>query len=79
MTVKNIKDDANAKFQLMLDAAKAYYLDFDPIMEDHEYDDLTKKVSAVEKHITHHKKHLVDWESLKTCSSLYYIKRKDYG
>lgn len=62
----------------MLKAAYLYYWTDEEIMSDKEYDMLTKFVSAYEHEITHPLKHLVDFESLKTCSSLHYINKEDY-
>lgn len=67
---------ANKEFLLMLRAAYHYYWLDDPIMEDWEYDYLTKQVANNEENITSKHKKLVDFKSLKTCSSLYYIPRK---
>lgn len=69
----------NQLFQQMLDAAYEYYCLDNNIMLDCEYDFLTREVAELKDKITHKDKHLVDFEALKTCSSLHYIPRKSYS
>ena len=66
------------QFELMLKAAYAYYWLDDPIMPDYEYDRLTQQVAQNVNNIDHPKKDLVDFEALKTCSSLFYIPKRSY-
>lgn len=69
---------ANRKFEEMLKAAEEYYWNDNSIMSDFEYDDLTKEVYLLKDQITHPKKHLVDFDQLRKCSSLFYISRNKY-
>jgi NAD-dependent DNA ligase len=68
----------NEKFELMLKAAYEYYHEFNNIMMDHEYDKLTREVSQLQDQITHKNKDLVDFDSLKRSSSLFYIPLNAY-
>jgi NAD-dependent DNA ligase len=78
-TIPEDVQQANTKFVRMLAAAYSYYIENeDTGLTDYEYDALTQEVSALEDKITHSKKYLVDFDSLKTSSSLFYIKKKEY-
>ena len=78
MTIKlSIEKAANRKFLLMIEAAYEYYWNNESIMPDWEYDLLTQEVSRIASFITNKSSHLVDFESLLTCSSLHYISKID--
>ena len=46
-------------------AAYAYYVDDDPILSDHAYDHMVKKMVAEWGHIEHIHKHLLNLDDLK--------------
>lgn len=73
----------NKLFKIMLEAAKDYYYyvegTFGTTLTDATYDELTRYLANNHDKITDIRKNYIDWEALKTCSSLSYLKEEWYG